>query len=90
MPASSNMPWIVPSSPCGPCSTGKTTSTPASTWPASVTALVPGPACAARAIDSSGPNSAAPAAPLPARSKPSGSPLASQRPSRVIPIGTTS
>ena len=30
-PANSNKPWIVPSSPQGPCSTGKTTSTWANT-----------------------------------------------------------
>ncbi len=30
MPAISSRPWIVPSSPYAPCSTGKTTSTPAS------------------------------------------------------------
>src|SRR5271167_711713 len=33
-PASSSSPWIVPSSPYGPCSTGNTTSTDANTSPA--------------------------------------------------------
>ncbi len=93
IPAISSMPWIVPSSPYAPCSTGKTTSTPASSDT---------PSAGSRTISSVAVGSAASTTALPDAAVISGSfrsaiasvdgsaPASTQRPSRVIPTGTAS
>src|SRR3954466_16034455 len=89
----SSRPWIVPSSPQGPCSSGKTTSTSPSvrgTAAGSCTtiSLAPGPlasATGAREASTSGSLSAAVIA-----SREESSDSSTHRPSWVMPIGTTS
>ena len=87
-PASSSMPWIVPSSPNGPCSTGKTTSTA----PTRVARHFDAVDAAARPGVASAMLSSAAVAPsaLPRAQQAHRVAAASQRPSRVMPTGTTS
>src|SRR5690606_30005712 len=90
-PASSKRPWTVPSSPLGPCRTGKTTSkarrSASSAGGRPPTATRPGPAGSAR-------NAAgtiwASRSFAPSLSAASGSSPTSHRPSLVMPMGITS
>ena len=92
IPAISNSPWIVPSSPYAPCRTGNTTST-------SDSARMPSGAGTAtvRAVGSGASTTAEPEPSVisgnrrPSMASDVESPLVStQRPSRVMPTGTTS
>ncbi len=92
-PAISNMPWMVPSSPHGPCSSGKTTSTSPSVrggCAASVTTRSVDPEAGASAIAAPVASTLGSSSALLILSR-SGSPDSrTQRPSWAIPIGTTS
>ncbi len=101
-PAVSSRPWIVPSSPNGPCRMGRTTSTPASTRGTDATGAGPaaaaaGPAAAAAAGPGSGSAASRPATAAtegrvpPLMASRSGSSLVSTHlPSGRMPTGTTS
>src|SRR5919107_2626202 len=87
MPLISSSPWMVPSSPYAPCSTGKTTSRP-------IRSPVPSRRCRPRPLGS--PTSVTGVPPATSGSSPStiasrcpGS-VSTQPPSRVMPTGTTS
>ena len=92
IPASSSNPWIVPSSPHGPCSTGKTTSTSRKSPTAASAGRTSIPPC----VGSPASTTCAPVVstagsrPSVIRSRSGSSRSATHRPSVVIPIGTTS
>src|SRR6201986_4404535 len=95
IPAISSSPWIVPSSPYVPCSSGSTTSTSPSSGgtaagPLNTSAPPPGPA--AGVTDTPGVATASTDGSVPAaRARRAGSPeVSTQWPSRAMPIGTTS
>src|ERR1700744_1532970 len=95
IPAISSSPWIVPSSPKVPCSSGSTTSpSPGSGGPAAapLNTSAPPPGPAAGVTDTPGVATASTDGSEPAVSASrAGSPEGStQRPSRAMPIGTTS
>src|SRR5579871_2681331 len=95
IPAISSSPWIVPSSPKAPCSSGSTTSTSPSsdgTEAGPLNTRVPLPGPAAGVTDTPGVATASTDGTEPADSaRRAGSPeVSTQRPSGAMPIGTTS
>ena len=85
-PSVSSSPWIVPSSPYGPCSTGKTTST-SPIEALAESARRPAPGASATPSAPAGCRSAGASLPGCSASGPS---TTDQRPARSISIGTTS
>src|SRR3984885_3185506 len=95
IPAISRSPWIVPSSPKGPCSSGSTTSTSPSSGGTAVGPLNTSPpplGPAAGVTDTPGVATASTEGLAPdVSASRAGSPeVSTHRPSRVMPIGTTS
>src|SRR6476619_1482026 len=92
-PAISNIPWIVPSSPRGPCSSGKTTSTSPRVrggWAGSVTTRSVEPTCCESATDAPAESTDGSLSALSIRSRSVSPDSSTQRPSVAMPTGTTS